>query len=111
MKQSEISFIIDLDEENVPEQIIWKATDNPQEGPSTTKSISISLWDEQQKNTLRIDLWTKDMPVDDMKRFYIDSIGGLAQSLLNATGDEFMAGEMNKLCDTLVQHMKNSRES
>jgi gliding motility-associated protein GldC len=68
----------------------------------------VALWDHSQKNTMRIDLWTKDMPVDDMKRFYIDCIGGLSQSVLTATGDEVMAREMRALCDRLVEHVKKS---
>ncbi len=107
MKQSTIQFKIDLDEKNVPERIIWDASDNPEE-LSETKSISLSLWDHQQKNTLRIDLWTKDMPVDEMKRFYIDCLGGLAQSALTSTGDEFMANEINTLCERLVKHIKSN---
>jgi gliding motility-associated protein GldC len=67
----------------------------------------LSLWDHSTKNTLRIDLWSKDMPVEDMKRFYIDCLGGLAQSVLNATGDEYMSSEMNALCDKFVTHLKN----
>jgi len=70
----------------------------------------VSLWDEKEKNTLRIDLWTKDMEVMDMKRFYIDCIGGMAQSVLNATGDEFMSQEMNALCDKLVAYLKKEEE-
>ncbi len=62
----------------------------------------------EQKNTLRIDLWSKDMPVEEMKGFYIDCIGGLAQNLLRATGDEFMAGEMNALCQRLVDYLKKT---
>jgi len=57
----------------------------PESGLSETKAISINLWDDQQKNTMRIDLWAKDMPVDDMKRFYIDCVGGLSQSVLSST--------------------------
>ena len=106
MKKSVINFNIDLDQHNIPEKIIWDATDKPEEGPSETKSISISLWDHELKNTLRIDLWSKDMPVEDMKRFYVDCIGGLAQSALSATGDEYMAGEMNILCEKLLKHLK-----
>jgi gliding motility-associated protein GldC len=106
MKKSTIQFTIELDEHNVPEKITWNATDKPEDGPSETKSISIALWDHEQKNTMRIDLWAKDMPVDDMKRFYIDCIGGLAQSTISATGDEIMAEEMRKLCARLVEHIK-----
>lgn len=110
MKKSEINFIIDLDEENIPEKIVWSATEKEEDLPSETKAISIALWDHTLKNTLRIDLWTKEMPVDEMKRFYIDSIGGLAQSILNATGDDFMANEMQALCDKFILHLENENK-
>lgn len=111
MKKSEISFTVELDEQNVPEKIFWHATDKEDDGLSETKSISLSLWDHFHKNTLRIDLWTKDMPLDEMKRFYIDTLGGLSQSILTATGDEFMANEMNALCEKLVEHVKKENEA
>ena len=105
MKKSTITFTVELDSNNIPDKIIWDATDKPAPGPSETKSISIALWDHHEKNTLRIDLWSKDMPVDEMKRFYIDCIGGIAQSMLSATGDEVMAAETNALCEKLVSHL------
>lgn len=106
MRKTTINFNIDLDNNNVPEKIMWDATDKPEAGLSETKSISIALWDHKQKNTLRIDLWSKDMPVNEMKRFYVDCIGGLAQSVLSATGDEVMSTEMNALCERLVKHLE-----
>jgi gliding motility-associated protein GldC len=106
MKKSAINFTVHLDQNNIPEKILWDATDKPDPEQSETKSISIALWDERQKNTLRIDLWTKDMPVNEMKRFYIDCLGGLAQSMLSATGDEVMASETNALCEKLVQRLQ-----
>jgi len=110
MRKTTINFSIDLDEKNIPEKIQWDATDKPDAGLSETKSISIALWDHTQKNTLRIDLWAKDMPVDDMKRFYIDCLGGLSQSMLNATGDEFMAAETQALCEKLVEYLKKENQ-
>lgn len=108
MKNSTIQFNITLDNNNVPEKIQWDANEKPEGGLTETKSISVSVWDHDQKNTLRIDLWTKDMPVNDMKRFYIESIGGMAQSVLRATGDEFMAREMDALCDKLVEYLRRT---
>ena len=110
MKKSEINFTVELDQENIPEKIFWQASDQPENLPTETKSIAISLWDHQQKNTLRIDLWSKDMPVTEMKRFYVDTIGGMAQSILNATGDSFIAGEMNALCEKLVAHLHKEHQ-
>lgn len=109
MKKSTIQFTVELDSNNIPDRISWDATEKPDEGPSETKTISVSLWDHIQKNTMRIDLWTKDMPVDEMKRFYIDCLGGLAQSVLSATGDEKMSGEINQLCERLAQHVRSEK--
>ncbi len=109
MKKSTINFSVDLDQNNVPERITWDATDKPADTPADTKSISISLWDGQQKNTMRIDLWTKDMPVDEMKRFYIECVGGIGQSVLSATGDEHMANEINALCERLVEIVRQEK--
>lgn len=107
MKKSEIRFEVELDKDNIPERIHWDADEKEQPGLTETKSISLSLWDHDNKNTMRIDLWTKDMPLDAMKHFYIDCLGGLAQSVLTATGDEFMSQEISSLCNRLVEHVKN----
>lgn len=109
MRKTQINFTIALDANNVPEKIQWDATDKPGETLSESKSISVALWDHEQKNTLRIDLWTKDMPVDEMKRFYIDCLGGIGQSALSATGDEFFSEEINKLCEKLVAHLRKEQ--
>ena len=111
MKESEIKFDIQLDDQNVPEKIQWNATDKPTDGPTDSNAILISLWDQDAKNTLRIDLWTKDMTVDEMKRFYVDSIGGMAESIKNATGDDFMSDEMHALCRKLVKHIQEENKN
>lgn len=110
MKKSEINFTVELDQDSIPEKIYWQATDKPDNSPTETKSVAISLWDHQQKNTLRIDLWAKDMPVLEMKRFYIDAIGGMAQSVLNATGDNYMSEEMQALCEKLVAYLRKEQQ-
>lgn len=111
MKKSKIQFEVQLDDKNIPENIYWEATDKEDDGTNQTRSISIAVWDHFQHNTLRIDLWTKEMSVDDQKRFYIDCIGGMAQSILSATGDEFMAQEMNALCNRFIEHVQKEQEA
>ncbi len=105
MKTSEIHFNITLDENNIPEDITWHATDKPGDDDHT-KAISIAVWDDREKNTMRLDLWTKEMQVVEMKKFYIDTLGGMGQSLLNATGDEAMAQQINALCDRLGKQLE-----
>ena len=104
MKESEIKFKIVLDDKRTPEKIYWNAIEDIDK-IKETKSISISLWDDKKKNTLRIDLWTKKMTIDEMKKFYIDTLGGLSQSILNSTGDEYMSKGTSKLCEKLINHI------
>jgi gliding motility-associated protein GldC len=106
MRETEIKFKIQLDDQNIPENIYWDATDKSPMGFENTKAICLSLWDNVHNNTLKIDLWSKDMPMDDMKRFYIETIGGLAESLKNATGDEVMVTEINDLCERLGKYLE-----
>jgi len=107
MKDSEIRFRVELDDNKLPEKIFWHATDSPSVGMEEVKAISINVWDNNQKETLRLDLWTKDMPVLEMKRFYIDMVGGLAISLRSSTGDQTMADMLNAVCDQLAAHLNN----
>ena len=105
MKKSEINIQVELDINNLPKNITWDATDNDGDGMESTKSLSLNIWDNLNHSTLRIDLWTDDMSVVEMKRFYIDIIGGMAQTVLTSTGDEYMSEEMKELCDRLVKHV------
>ena len=71
MKTAEIKLTVTLDDNNVPEHILWESTDSTNKEALPVKSMMLALWDQSYKNTLRIDLWTKDMPVDEMKRFFM----------------------------------------
>ena len=58
---SKIEFTVELDENKIPENISWTAEYGGIEDESS-KAIMLSVWDHQKKDTLRMDLWTKDMP-------------------------------------------------
>lgn len=106
MKHSEINFKVTLDDQSIPEQIQWSATDNPNEGIEETKSIFVGVWDHYHKGTLALPLWTKDMDVLEMKRFYIEVIGSVGNTLVDATGDEKMASLIDNLCRTLTKNLQ-----
>jgi len=112
MKKSDIKFSIELDDNNIPQKIYWPASDNP-DGltPLETRAITISTWDHMQRGTMKIDLWNKDMEVPDMKRFIIDSIGGLGECVKSATNDGYMHSEIIALCDKLMEHVKKEEKS
>lgn len=86
MKTTEINFKVTVDENNLPQQIDWHAPDSGES--SQCRSLMIALWDAKENNTLRIDLWTKDMSVDEMKKFYHQNIMTLTDTYIRATGDD-----------------------
>ncbi|WP_223649175.1 gliding motility protein GldC [Hymenobacter psoromatis] len=105
MKKSEIRFSIALDDHKVPEAISWQATDA---GPDIqfAKAINVAIWDRNTDATMKIDLWTKDMPTDAMKYFVVDNIGSMAETIVNATGDKKMAEKMRTLCKELTDYLE-----
>ncbi len=107
--KSDIKITVELDENRVPEKLSWTARDGGVVNQES-KAVMLSVWDSKAQESMRIDLWTKDMPVDEMKRFYIECVGGIAQSVLSATGDEQMANEINALCDRLVELVKQEKK-
>ncbi len=92
MRESEINFKITLDENNLPEKIDWSASEGAEQ--SSSKAVMIALWDAKENNTLRIDLWTKDMMVDEMKQFYHQCLLSMADTFDRATGETEAAKEM-----------------
>ncbi|MFO7447677.1 MAG: gliding motility protein GldC, partial [Ignavibacteriaceae bacterium] len=65
-KKSEIRLFVELDDNRIPEKIEWEATDAGFNGRKEANSMMVSFWDKSDKVTLGIDLWTKEMLVDDM---------------------------------------------
>ena len=66
---SDIKVNIELDENRVPEKLKWTARDGGVANEEA-KAMLLSLWDSNQQESVRIDLWTKDMPVDEMQVFF-----------------------------------------
>ncbi|MBX3163402.1 MAG: gliding motility protein GldC [Bacteroidetes bacterium] len=95
MKTTEIKFKVSVDENHLPYNIEWEAPDSGEK--SKCKSLMVALWDEKENNTLRIDLWTKDMSIDEMKKFYHQNIVTLTDTYLRATGDDATAQKVKKI--------------
>ena len=84
MEKSEIKIEVSLDENHIPEQIEWSATDGEQKGKVSASFLSV--WDPEQKNAMTIDLWSKDFTVDEMKIFTYQNIMTMADTFEKATG-------------------------
>ena len=102
-KTSEIRFKIGLNETNVPMDIKWLATDSKNNELRDCKSIMISIWDAVQNETLKIDLWTKDMTTDEMHSHFFQTLLSMADSYTKATGNPFAKEEVKKFAQELAK--------
>ena len=103
--KKKIRFEIELDENHLPVNIEMSSSDDAA-NEKNIKTLMISAWAAQTKETLRIDLWTKDMPVNDMFIMYHQTMTGMAISLEKATGNERLAGALRDYCDFFAEQTK-----
>jgi len=106
MKKAEIKLTIELDDNNVPETITWESTDGGNKEALPVKSIMLALWDHNYKNTLRIDLWTKDMDTNEMKRFFYETLQTMGDSFLRATGEKNIVEDLRDYCAHFADKME-----
>lgn len=85
MKQSSIHIDVLLDADKIPEQISWNATDTSVDTARKAKAMMLAFWDGADKTALRIDLWTKDMMMDEMADFFYQTLMTMAESYQRAT--------------------------
>ena len=96
MNQSTIKIDVLLDPNKIPEQINWVASDSTAEMVQKAKAMSIAFWDGTDKTAMRIDLWTKDMMVDEMGDFYYQMLMGMADSFKRSTQQQEISDDMKK---------------
>ena len=106
LKESEIKFTIKLDENDVPESIEWEAEDNGEATKMASKALMTSIWDPTDKTTMRIDLWTKDMHLDEMKIFFHQTLLSMADTFEKATGEKAITGDLRDYCMHFAEKMK-----
>lgn len=102
---SEIVLKVILDENKIPEKLEWSAVDGGVD-KQESKAFLLSVWDHKQKETLKMDLWTKDMPVDDMKFFFYQTLLSLADTFHRATNDEKMTATMRDFAEYFAEKLE-----
>ena len=102
---SEIKFLVELDQNRDPEKLTWTAQDGGVDAEEA-KAMMLSIWDSKAQETLRIDLWTKDMPVDEMKLFFHQTLVAMSDTFNRATNDEKMTATMKDFCDYFAEKLE-----
>ncbi|MCP9237300.1 gliding motility protein GldC [Lewinella sp. JB7] len=97
VRKSRITVDVGLDGQNMPVEMKWVASDNPNgSAPQECKAMLLSLFDEKTKETLKIDLWTKEMQVIEMDRMFYQTLRGLADTYFRATQNKELANQMQQ---------------
>ena len=103
----EINITVELDDESIPQNIRWEATDSDK-GPTDCRAMLMSLWDHQRKDTLRLDLWTRKMTRDEMKIFFHQTLVTMADTLEKSINDPRISGDMRDFCAYFAEKMEIS---
>lgn len=103
--KTEIKLSIELDENRVPEKLVWSANEGGIDNEES-KAFMLSIWDGNEKTTKCIELWTKDMPIDEMKIFFHQTLLSMSDTFQRATGDEKMSATMKDFCDYFSEKME-----
>ncbi len=110
MQKSSVNIDILLDNNKVPEQINWSATDSSADMKQKAKAMCLSFWDSADKAALRIDLWSKDMMIDEMGDFYYQMLMGMSDSFLRATKQQEISDDMKRFAKVFFQKFNAAME-
>jgi gliding motility-associated protein GldC len=106
MHKSSINIDILLDPDKVPESIHWNASDSSAEMAQKAKAMCIAFWDAADKTAMRIDLWTKDMMVDEMGEFFYQMFFTMSDTFLRATKNTEQANEIKAFSEAFIKKFR-----
>lgn len=110
MHTSTITIDVHLDKDKVPEQITWKATDSTAEEGQKARAMMLAFWDGADKSALRIDLWTKEMMVDEMADFFYQTFMTMADTYNRATQHQELVDDMKKFAKDFYAKFREQQQ-
>ena len=109
MNKSSINIDVLLDPNKVPQQINWNATDSNADLMQQAKAMSLAFWDGADKTAMRIDLWTKDMMVDEMADFYYQMFSTMADTFLRATQQKELSEDIKTFAKGFIKKFRDTQ--
>lgn len=109
MSSSTIKINVSLDQNKIPESISWSASETTIENAQKAKAFMLSLWDGAEKTALRVDLWTKDMMVDEMADFFYQTMMTMADTYGRATSHHEMVDEMKNFAKSFYNKVREKQ--
>ena len=96
MTKSTIRIDVTLDDNRMPENINWSASESTAEQDRIARALLLSMWDPADRSALRIDLWTKAMMVDEMADFFYQTFMTMADTYDRATRNKELSDDIRK---------------
>ncbi|MEO8766437.1 MAG: gliding motility protein GldC [Ginsengibacter sp.] len=99
MTESNINISVQLDADKVPQEISWSASGSTAASPQKAKAMFVAFWDAADKSAMRIDLWTKEMMIDEMADFYYQVLTTLGDTFERATKYETLSKDIKSFAN------------
>ncbi len=109
MVKSSINIDVLLDQNKIPQEIVWSASDSSAEMAQKAKAMFLSFWDGADKHAVRRYLWTKDMMVDEMADFYYQTLMAMADTFDRATHQHELTGDMKNFAKEFSNKFRESQ--
>ena len=100
MTNNQIIIDVTLGEDKIPSKIFWTASQS--EDAQESRAFFLSLFDPVHRDTLKIDLWTKDMSIPDMEIFMHNTLKSMGRSFAKAVGNTDMVGKFDEFADAIL---------
>ncbi|MDQ3142906.1 MAG: gliding motility protein GldC [Bacteroidota bacterium] len=94
LQKTKLTIEVQLDANKIPEKITWISAENDTSTAQEAKAILISFLEKETLDTMKLDLWTKEMQVQEMDRFMYHTINALADTYKNATNNVGLANDL-----------------
>ncbi len=109
---NQIILEVTLDDHKIPSKITWLAEDGPEAGEKQeVKAFLLSLYDGHHGDTLKIDLWTKDMQVHEMNQMVYFTLKSLAETFANATQNKNLATDLRRFSEYFGEQINQQNQS
>lgn len=109
-KDAEIKLKVILGDDNVPEEILWEASQSEKPGEKRCEAVFISMWDAEKKESLVIDLWTKKMEMGEMSYHFYYTMMKMADTYEKATSQGRISNRIREFAGEFAEMVLESSE-
>ena len=92
-KKERLTIDVSMDDNLIPESIEWKSSQENKPSQNASAAL-IYFWDAKKNETFNLDLWTKEMSVEEMNKMMFQTLMTLANTYERATSEDQMANAM-----------------